>query len=193
VNAGTVLRSASSVSLTAGGSLGGLVGANSGLIAQSFSSGPLQSLSYINQGAGGLVGYNSGTITQSYSTSTTLLQGYCRGSFGNPCGGAGLVVINDGTINQSFATGRVTQPFYQPIGIARTNNGTITNDVYWDKDTTTATVGVVYGTPVPASNGLTTAQMSTPGSFASYDFGPTGVWTMPIGATHPVLRWQLAH
>jgi hypothetical protein len=187
------LRSASSVSLTAGGSLGGLAGANSGLIAQSFSSGPLNSLSYINHGAGGLVDYNSGTIEQSYSTSTTLLQGYCRGSAGNPCGGAGLVVTNDGTISQSFATGRVTQPFYQPIGIARTNNGTIAGDVYWDKETTTATVGVVYGTPVPASNGLTTAQMSTPGSFASFDFGPTGVWAMPVGATHPVLRWQLAH
>ncbi|XUW90943.1 filamentous hemagglutinin N-terminal domain-containing protein [Burkholderia sp. M6-3] len=193
VNAGTILRSASSVSLTAGGSLGGLAGANSGLIAQSFSSGPLNSLSYINHGAGGLVDYNSGTIEQSYSTSTTLLQGYCRGSAGNPCGGAGLVVTNDGTISQSFATGRVTQPFYQPIGIARTNNGTIAGDVYWDKESTTATVGVVYGTPVPASNGLTTAQMSTPGSFASFDFGPTGVWAMPVGATHPVLRWQLAH
>jgi hypothetical protein len=191
VNAGTILRSDSSVSLTAGGNLGGLVGANNGLIAQSFSSGALESVSYIAHGAGGLVGYNTGTITQSYSTSTTLLQGFCRGGSGTPCGGAGLVVNNGGTISQSFATGRVTQPAYQPIGIAQTNDGTITNDVYWDKDTTTATVGVVYGTPIPESNGLTTAQMSTPGSFASYDFGPTGVWAMPVGATHPVLRWQL--
>jgi hypothetical protein len=191
VNVGTVSRSSSSVALIAGGTLGGLVGANGGLIVQSFSSGPLESLSYINVGAGGLVGNNEGTINQSYSTSPTLLRGYCRGSIGTPCGGAGLVVINYGTISQSFATGPVTQPFYQPIGIARTNDGIIANDVYWNKDTTTAAVGVVYGTPIPASNGLTTAQMSTPGSFVSYDFSPTGAWAMPAGATHPVLRWQL--
>ncbi|MBB5462352.1 hypothetical protein HDG33_006026 [Paraburkholderia sp. Cpub6] len=190
-NAGTVLRSSSSVSVIAGNVLGGLVGANSGLITQSFSSGSVESLSYGNQGAGGLVGYNTGVINQSYSTSPTLLRGYCRGPSYTPCGGAGLVIVNEGTISQSFATGPVTQPFYQPIGIARTNNGTITNDVYWDKNTTTAAVGVVYGTPIPASNGLTTAQMSTPASFVSYDFSPTGVWAMPNGATHPVLRWQL--
>ncbi len=191
-NAGSILRSSSSVAVTAGNTLGGLVGANSGLIDQSFATGPVVSLSYINQGGGGLVGYNSGTINQSYATGSTLLQGYCRGAAGTPCGGAGLVVSNEGTITQSFATGLVTQPFYEPIGIARTNTGKITNDVYWNTDTTTATVGVVYGTPIPAANGLTTAQMSTSASFAGYDFSPTGVWAMPAGATHPVLRWQLA-
>jgi filamentous hemagglutinin family protein len=191
VNSGTVLRSSSSVALVTGNTLGGLVGANSGVITQSFSAGPLESLSYINEGAGGLVGNNTGEINQSYATSSTLLNGYCRGGADRQCGGAGLVIVNEGAISQSFATGQVTQPLYQPIGIARTNGGTIANDVYWDKDTTTATVGVVYGTPIPASNGLTTTQMSTPASFPSYDFGPTGVWAMPAGATHPVLRWQL--
>jgi filamentous hemagglutinin family protein len=189
-NFGTILRSSSAVVATTGGMLGGLVGENVGAIIQSYSTGALTSLGYTNEGAGGLVGYNLGSITQSYSTSPTLLQGYCRGSAGTPCGGAGLVVVNEGAISQSFATGLVTQPFYQPIGIARTNLGTITNDVYWNKDTTAATVGTVYGTPIPASSGLTTAQMSTPASFVSYDFGPAGVWAMPGGATHPVLRWQ---
>ncbi|MBB5470591.1 filamentous hemagglutinin family protein [Paraburkholderia sp. CI2] len=191
-NAGSIQRSSSSAAVTAGNVLGGLVGANSGLIDQSFATGPVVSLSYINEGGGGLVGDNSGTINQSYATGSTTLLGYCRGAAGTPCGGAGLVVINSGTITQSFATGLVTQPSYQPIGIARANTGTIGNDVYWDTDTTTATVGVVYGTPIPAANGLTTAQMSTPASFVGYDFSPTGVWAMPAGATHPVLRWQLA-
>jgi hypothetical protein len=39
---------------------------------------------------------------------------------------------------------------------------------------------------------LSAAQMSTPASFAGYDFGPGGVWSMPSGATHPVLSWQTA-
>ena len=190
-NAGTVLRSSSSVTATTGGTLGGLAGANSGAIEQSFASGALQSLGYINSGAGGLVGDNSGSIKQSYATGSTLLQGYCRGASGTPCGGAALVAVNSGTISQSFATGAVTQPFYQPIGVARSNSGTIANDVYWDKDTTNAAIGVAYGTPIPAANGLTSAQMSTPASFSSYDFSSTGVWAMPAGATHPVLRWQV--
>jgi hypothetical protein len=191
-NSGTVSRSSSCVAITAGNTLGGLVGANDGVIYQSFASGALQSLSYINEGAGGLVGNNAGTITQSYATGPTLLQGYCRGASGTPCGGAGLVVVNSGTINQSFATGAVTQPFYQPIGIARSNTGTIANDVYWDKDSTHAAIGVQYGTALPSANGLTSAQMAAPASFQSYDFGSNGVWAMPAGATHPVLRWEVS-
>jgi hypothetical protein len=35
--------------------------------------------------------------------------------------------------------------------------------------------------------------MSNAASFAGYDFGPNGAWAMPSGATHPVLRSQLAH
>ena len=191
-NTGNVERSSSSVTATTGGTLGGLAGANSGSIAQSYATGAMQSLGYINEGAGGLVGYNTGSISQSYATGPTTLAGYCRGAAGTPCGGAALVAINGGTISQSFATGTVTQPFYEPIGIARSNTGSIAADVYWNKDTTSATTGVEYGTAIPAANGLTNAQMMTPSSFVSYDFSPTGAWAMPAGATHPVLRWQLA-
>ncbi|ACC74926.1 filamentous hemagglutinin N-terminal domain-containing protein [Paraburkholderia phymatum] len=191
-NTGAILRSSSSVSLATGNTLGGLVGANGGLIDQSFASGSVVSSSYINQGGGGLAGDNTGTISRSYATGPVSLYGYCRGAAGTPCGGAGLVVTNEGTVNQSFATGLVTQPFYEPIGIARTNTGSISNDVYWNKDTTAASIGVKYGTPIPDANGLTAAQMRNPASFVSYDFSATGVWAMPAGATHPVLRWQLA-
>ncbi|ADG18620.1 GLUG domain protein [Paraburkholderia atlantica] len=191
-NTGSILRSSSSAAVTSGGALGGLGGVNSGLINQSFATGPVVSSGYIAEGGGGLVGGNSGTINQSYATGPTTFEGFCRGGAGTPCGGAGLVVSNSGTITQSFATGLVTQPAYGAIGVARANTGTIGNDVYWNADTTTATVGVVFGTPMPAANGLSTAQMSTPASFVGYDFSPTGVWAMPAGATHPVLRWHLA-
>ncbi|KAA0997678.1 filamentous hemagglutinin N-terminal domain-containing protein [Paraburkholderia panacisoli] len=189
VNAGSILRSSSSADVSSGGVLGGLAGANSGLVSQSFATGAVASSGYVARGGGGLVGSNSGTISQSYATGSTSFPG-CRA--GSQCGGAALVVDNSGTITQSFATGPVNQPLYGPIGIARSNSGTITNDVYWDTNTTGATIGVKYGTPIPAANELTTAQMSTPASFVGYDFGPTGVWAMPAGATHPVLRWQLA-
>ncbi|WP_233828416.1 two-partner secretion domain-containing protein [Paraburkholderia sp. ZP32-5] len=189
VNAGSILRSSSSAAVSSGGAwVGGLVGENDGLISQSFATGPVVSSGYNAKGGGGLAGSNTGTISQSYATGSTTFPG-CRSS---QCGGAGLVAYNSGTITQSFATGPVNQPvFYGPIGIARSNVGTIANDVYWNTDTTGATIGVVYGTPIPAANGLTTAQMSTPTSFVGYDFSSTGVWAMPAGATHPVLRWQL--
>ena len=169
---------------------GGLAAVNSGLISQSFATGPVAVSGCSATGGGGLVGSNSGTISQSYATGSTMFTG-CRP--GNThCGGAALVIDNSGTITQSFATGPVIQPAYGPIGIARSNDGTIANDVYWNTSTTGATIGVKYGTPIPTANGLTTAQMSTPTSFVGFDFSPTGVWAMPVGATHPVLRWQLA-
>jgi filamentous hemagglutinin family protein len=191
VNAGSILRSSSSADVSSGGgAVGDLVGVNSGLISQSFATGPVAVQGYFATGGGGLVGSNSGTISQSYATGSTMFPG-CRPT-NTHCGGAALVVDNSGTITQSFATGPVNQPLYGPIGIARSNEGTIANDVYWNTNTTGATIGVVYGTPIPTANGLTTAQMSTPTSFVGYDFSPTGVWAMPAGATHPMLRWQLA-
>lgn len=190
VNRGTILRSSSSVATAGGGSAGGLVGENFGVIAQSYASGPVYMvggvLGNINGSPGGLVGFNSGTITQSYATGA-VPQG-C--GFGGFCiGGAALVSANTGTISESFATGST------PLGagIAGSNSGTIANNVYWDKDTTGDASGVGSGTPLPASNGLTTAQMSNPASFAGWNFAPGGDWVMPAGATHPVLAWQVGH
>jgi filamentous hemagglutinin family protein len=191
-----------------------------GTISQSFATGSIYSYGHSN-GGGGLAFSNEGTITRSYATGDVSFNpDYCGGASGNPCeaAAAGLVVQNSGTITQSFATGKITEqpppppccllgsrasagPLFQseddggetqpPVGIATNNAGTIGNDVYWNKETTGATVGVGTGTPIPAANGLTTAQMSDPASFVGYDFGPNGVWAMPAGATHPVLRWQV--
>lgn len=163
---------------------GGLAGTNEGLIARSWSSASISG----DNSNGGLVGANYGTITQSYATGGVTPM-FSTGS------GGGLVGFNEGTVSQSFATGHVQSGFlgFGGGGIASFNLGTIAPDVYWNKDTTTQAQGVAQGTQLPASNGLTTAQMSTPSSFVSYDFSPTGVWAMPAGATHPILRWQLEH
>lgn len=75
-----------------------------------------------------------------------------------------------------------------PAGVAHINTGTI-KSVYWNTETTGQTNG---GNGVPASGGLTTAQMSNAASFASWNFGPGGAWAMPAGATHPVLSRQVA-
>ncbi|WP_175166402.1 filamentous hemagglutinin N-terminal domain-containing protein [Paraburkholderia fynbosensis] len=187
-NDGLIERSSSSASIGTGGVLGGLVGTNYGTINQSYTTGDVAP--NIHGVGGGLVGYNYGTVSQSYATGLTF------GSFA----AGGLVFSNSGVIEQSFATGPVLGPSYQGPGygtyggiVAYGVGGTLASNVYWDKETTTRTVSTGYGSQLPASNGLTTAQMSNPSSFdASWDFSPTGVWVMPAGATHPILRWQLA-
>ncbi|NUX59228.1 two-partner secretion domain-containing protein [Paraburkholderia youngii] len=199
---GTITRSSSTADVSSDSATGGLVGTNSfGVIRQSFASGDVTSTHL--QGAGGLVGYNFGVITESYATGTVHVQPQCDTV--NACGG-GLVGGTSGTISQSFATGKIDQPSGPaggPGGIADYNAnyiasspGTITNDVYWDTQTTGAPVGVrttILGANLGNAQGLTTMQMSTPSSFGpTYDFSPGGVWAMPAGATHPILQWQLA-
>ncbi|WP_201703839.1 filamentous hemagglutinin N-terminal domain-containing protein [Paraburkholderia kirstenboschensis] len=188
-NDGLIERSSSSAMVSAGGVLGGLVGANYGTIKQSYTNGDVSP--DIHGFGGGLVGSNHGTVSQSYATGVT---------FGNTRAG-GLVFANAGVVEQSFASGKVQglccgqpdPPGAAYGGIASSNEGTIATNVYWDKETTTRTVSSGTGTQLPAANGLTTAQMSNPSSFdASWDFSPTGAWVMPAGATHPILRWQLA-
>jgi filamentous hemagglutinin family protein len=197
VNFGTIARSSSSVSGSTGGTLAGLVGVNSGVISQSFASGSLNTYEIGPSGFGlsagstaGLVGTNNGTIMQSYATGAVQ-----TGCVTLECSAAGLVLTNTGTITQSFATGSVTGGHSYTgsanYGIAAVNSGTIANDVYWNKNTTTTAIGVGSGTPIPASNGLTTAQMSNLSSFAGWNFGATGAWDMPAGASHPILRWQV--
>ena len=184
-NDGLIERSSSTASVSTGGMLGGLVGINYGTIDQSYTNGTVGPNEHGT--GGGLVGFNAGTISQSYVTGVTF------GLFG----AGGLVYANGGVIEQSFVAGQVQQPVYQGPGygtygaiMAYDSGGTVATDVYWDTDATTRTMSTGSGIQLPASNGLTTAQMSDPASFVGWDFGPTGAWVMPGGATHPILRWQ---
>ncbi|MGF6921897.1 filamentous hemagglutinin N-terminal domain-containing protein [Paraburkholderia sp. 40] len=176
--------------------IAGLVAENDGLIARSGSSATLQ-----GGHAAGLALTNGGTITESYTTGSVT-------GVGSPLSAGGLVLSNEsvrygvghggtltpGTITQSFVAGPVssgttgssttTGGICAPTGCA----GIIGSDVYWNVQTTGQSSS---GGNLPASNGLTTAQMSDPASFVGWDFGPNGAWTMPPGATHPVLTWQV--
>ncbi|MGN6648834.1 beta strand repeat-containing protein, partial [Trinickia sp.] len=196
VNHGTIERSASTVASSTGGTSGGLAGENDGVITQSYAAGHVQGLeldvgpggsnAFTEASAGGLVGTNNGTITQSYVSGS--VSNLC---YNQSCSVGGLAYTNNGTISQSFISGSIGGTgLTSRYGIAVANQGTVANNVYWNTDTG-GTVGVGSGTPVPAANGLTTAQMSTPSSFAGYDFGPNGAWAMPAGSTSPILRWQL--
>jgi filamentous hemagglutinin family protein len=194
-NAGTITRSSSDVDIvTSDGGFGGggLVDLNSGYIRQSFASG-----SVTVESGGGLVGGNIGSIYESYATGPVSYSHTCQLSRCEVGNGA-LAGINVGFIGQSFATGKVNPLAGQPppAGIVSSNQGSIAYDVYWDATTTGSSVASITmggGSP-PASHGLTTAQMSRTSSFGpTYDFSANGVWAMPAGATHPVLRWSVQH
>jgi hypothetical protein len=161
----------------AGASIGGLVGDNLGTIARSGSSADVVA----DSGGGGLVFNNTGTITQSYATGNVSAN-ESRGSSG------GLVNINSGTVTESFATGKVSAYSLRQVGGVCAYCSGLGSNVYWNAETTGVATS---GGNLPPSNGLTTAQMSDPASFAGWDFGSNGAWTMPAGATHPVLRWQV--
>lgn len=174
-------------------SVGGLVGLNTGKIVQSWSNATVSGIPDFSGGPGsgdlgGLVADNNGLISQSYAT----------GSVGG--GGwafvGGLVGRSTGTVTQSFATGAVSggygSPWYGPGGGAGGLIGGGSGggaDDYWNAQTSGMSAD---SGGVPAANGLTTAQMSNPASFAGWDFGPDGAWVMPSGSTHPELRWQFA-
>ncbi|RKT22249.1 filamentous hemagglutinin family protein [Paraburkholderia sp. RAU2J] len=163
-----------------GNEYAGLVATNFGLIARSGSSATVTA----DGNVGGLVIGNEGTITESYAT------GPVSGlSSHGPAGGL-VGGFSGGTVTQSFASGPVTAAVSLEVGgICARGCGGLGNDVYWDVQTTGQPSS---GGNLPASNGLTTAQMSDPKSFAGWDFGPNGVWVMLPGATHPVLAWQVA-
>lgn len=174
-------------------SVGGLVGLNNGKIEQSWSSAGVAGIPDFTGGPGsgdlgGLVGDNNGLIAQSYAT------GGVRG--GGWAFVGGLVGRSNGTVTQSFSTGSVSggggSPWFGPGGgagglIADGSGGG--SDDYWNAQTSGK--GTDRG-GVPAANGLTTAQMSNPSSFAGWNFSPNGAWAMPAGSTHPELRWQVS-
>ncbi|BCQ29191.1 hypothetical protein NK8_73810 (plasmid) [Caballeronia sp. NK8] len=186
-NNGTIERSWSGATVGGNGSYGGLVEKNDGRIVQSYATGSIN-VGGSHTSGGGLVARNTGVIQQSYGT----------GRVHSLIGDGALVDYNasTGVIEESFAVGWSSdRPTPDTNGaIANLNSGTIRNDAYWNKETTNHLNAVHVGeggTAPPATNGLTTAQMSNPASFVSWSFGASGVWAMPAGATYPMLRWQL--
>lgn len=129
------------VNITGLNYVGGLVGANTGAITNSYATGSVSGGAVI----GGLVGYNNGNITNAYVTGNVSgnqyvggLVGETHGSItntyttGSVSGGSdigGLVGIKyAGNITNSYSTARVTGISYFTGGLVGSNDGgTITN------------------------------------------------------------------
>ena len=149
--------------------VGGLTGANEGMIKNSHVSG-----SIFGCDVGGLVGWNDGgKIENSYSTASvedsglgcptgglvgtndgTIIKSYARGPVTSSAKAGGIVGTNTGIINESYATGSVSygDGVEGLVGVEE-GDGTV-NDSYWDMNAT--------GQPTSAGNatGLTTEEMT---------------------------------
>ena len=146
-NSGSILNCYSTVAVTGGDSVGGLVGSNSGSISNCYSTGAVTG----DDKVGGLSGRNSGSISNCYSTG---------------------VVIGDDDIG----------------GIVGFNSSGNVMNCFWDIETS----GISESA---GGYGLSTAQMTIQETFISigWDFvdesanGTSEIWQMPIETGYPVL------
>jgi hypothetical protein len=165
---GTITGSHSAFNITCAHRAGGIVGENSGTIAQSFATG---NMSIQGLGVGGLVGqHDQGDIHDCYSTGSVSGFYWCIG---------GLVGAGGGTIERAYASGPVSSDPTSTTtgGFLGCSGGSVT-DGFWDV-TVTGQATSAAGTP------RTHAEMLIPASFTDFDFAT--VWQGTSG-TLPTLR-----
>ncbi|XOB62033.1 YDG domain-containing protein [Campylobacterota bacterium DY0563] len=163
---GTISNSYVQGDITGKDTSGGLVGSNGGTISNSYFQGDITGDTY----SGGLAGDNGGTVSNSYSQGTVTAT--------NTYGRAGGLVganRNHGSINNSYSSAKVSA--YESGGLIAFDNylGTISNS-YWDIDTTGQTfVGGGLGTKTNIK-GLSTEEFAIQSNFSSWD---SSIWQIP--------------
>ena len=162
---------------------GGLVGVNSGTVAQCYSDGDVNSTGF---SAGGLVGRNSDTVTDSYSTGAVTADYYVGGLLGYD---------NMGFISNCYAAGPVKALAFPVGGLvsAPSSDSWSITASFWDTQTSGQTTS--YG-----GTGKTTVEMQRARTFldASWDFvgetinGTEDIWWIDEGKGYPRLAWEAA-
>lgn len=147
--------------------IGGLVGYNHGIIAQSFSTGEIN-----GKIAGGLIGVNSVYIMDSYAFSRVAEIGF-DGVV------ASLVGINEGVVERCYAVGSVVGTS-QEGGLVGLNQGRVVNSYYDMK--TTGQDDTDRGAP------KRTEEMMQEATYDLWDFLET--WAIQVGVGYPYLQWQ---
>jgi len=187
--------------------VGGLVGYNNGIVANSYSTGNVSGTVGM---VGGLVGKNTDTVSNSYSTAGvsgvvnagglvgdnwdgTVSNSYSTGNvIGSSCVGGLVAYSNRGTVTNSYSTGSVTGN--EEIGglVGRNYDGTTSNS-FWDTETSGQATS-------DGGTGKTTAEMMDFATFSGagwniYTVAPgstnsTCTWNIVNGVTYPFLSWQ---
>jgi filamentous hemagglutinin family protein len=162
-----------------GGTVGGLVGLNEGVVSNDYATGTVQGG---ENRVGGLVGLNYGSISNSYASGSvsgsvngsnyvgglvgmnyhnSISNSYATGAVSGASFVGGLVGFNyDGGVSNSYATGSV-QGVSNAGGLMGNNYGAVTNS-FWDIQTTGQAASV-------GGTGLTSQQMMQLSSFSSWN------------------------
>ena len=196
--------------VTGGMGVGALVGANTGSISFSYSTGSVSG----EGGVGGLAGGNGleGKLSNSYSNAavtgmvgvgglaggnvwgSAIVDCYSTGGVTGDLFAGGLVGINDGsTITSSFSTGSVAGS--EDVGglVGATFDGGTVSDSFWDVEASGMEVSA-------AGTGKTTAEMMSIATFAAAMWDITAVafgetdgaytWNIVDGQSYPFLNWE---
>jgi hypothetical protein len=207
---GGVIKDIGLVSVTVTGYyyVGGLVGCNNGIVADSYTTG---SVSGIVGMVGGLVGRNTDTVSNSYSIASvsgvvnvgslvgdnwggTVSESYATGNvLGYSCVGGLVAYNNRGTVSDSYSNGSVTG--HEEAGglVGRGEEDTVSNS-FWDTQTSRQATS-------DGGTGKTTAEMKDIDTFSGATWNITTVantgmrnpsypWNIVDNMTYPFLSWQ---
>ncbi|HHY36477.1 MAG TPA: hypothetical protein GX518_02165 [Firmicutes bacterium] len=147
--------------------LGGLAGSNFNNILSSFATGPVTGGEHV----GGLVGYNDWVIGHSYATGSVKGNDKVGGLAGSSQLGHILVSYATGPVAGTGATG----------GLIGYNEKSLIYQSYYDRETT-GQGDTGKGEP------RSTTEMQLRTSYPKWDF--VGKWAIEDGAGYPLLRWQ---
>lgn len=186
--------------------VGGLVGYNSGVVTNCYSTGAVAG----SNCAGGLVGENSGTVMSSYSASSVTGEWFAGGLVGQNLGAVsnsysiGMVTgdwvigglvghICSGTVSNSFSVGYVAGHWSAGGLSGRTMLEAMLSNSFWDTETSGMNDS-------DGGIGMTTAQMQDLDSFSSAawhmeavaagDTNAAYIWNIVDDQTYPFLSWQ---
>jgi hypothetical protein len=168
---GTVSNSCVTGSVTGDkNEIGGLVGSNSGTIANCSSKGSVSGQYTV----GGLAGSND--------TDAAVSNSYSRTSVGGNTFVGGLVGANLGAISNSYSAGPVSGSTFVG-GLVGLDWSATASRCFWDTQTSTQTQSA-------GGTGKTTDLMKTGSTFVKAGWDFTNLWDICEGVNYPRLRWQ---
>jgi hypothetical protein len=182
------------------GKIGGLVGYNSSVIEQCYSTAEV--IGGNDEGIGGLVGVNYGTVSKCFATGDVsgiidvaglvgynysggeIIDSYAHGDVNaTRCCAAGLVSENYGVVERCYSTGEVTISDRLGGGLIFHDNNSVINS-FWDVQSSNCNNS-------DGGTGLPTAQMQMRNMFADAGWDMVNIWDIGENQTYPFLRKHL--
>jgi The GLUG motif len=185
-NSGVIRNSQARADVTAGGGAGGLVGSNDGRILACCARGQVTGYEWL----GGLVGGNSGTISSCYAI-VDVCSTYWTPYLGALVGGNAPSWDDSGEIANCYAVGTVLNAAFPEDsyhgalvgGLPEMFLPGVVINSFWDMD--------IGGVPISmGGTGLSTPRMADPDVYSLNGWGGDPNWVLDAGNDYPRLAWE---